>query len=168
ARFVYFYTGYVLAYRFFTIAAFVQRRPAVAIAGLTAWALFNGFYVSHGLSELPFVSLTLGMVGATAVLSLSALLATLDLFAPLRYCGRNSIVIYLAFFLPMAATRTVLIKSGIVDDIGTIAVLVTTAGVIGALALFWAVRRTPLAFLFTRPIPFWIAPKPRLILQPAE
>ena len=31
-------------------------------------------------------------------------MAKSDLFRPLRYCGRNSIVIYLAFFLPMAAT----------------------------------------------------------------
>ena len=65
--------------------------------------------------------------------------------------GENSIVIYLAFFLPMAATRTVLLKTGIIPDLGTIALMVTAAGVIGALALFWAVRGTPLRFLFERP-----------------
>jgi uncharacterized membrane protein YcfT len=32
---------------------------------------------------------------------------------PLRYCGRNSIVIYLAFFLPMAR-RALLLKTGII------------------------------------------------------
>ena len=45
----------------------------------------------------------------------------------------NSIVIYLAFFLPMAATRTVLLKTGIITDLGTISLIVTAAGVIGAL-----------------------------------
>jgi len=34
ARFVYFYTGYILAHRFFAIAAAVQARPLLAVAGL--------------------------------------------------------------------------------------------------------------------------------------
>ena len=51
--------------------------------------------------------------------------------------------------------------------------LVTLIGVMGSLALFWAVRRTFLRFLFERPARFWIAPKiaskpPALALQPAE
>src|SRR6185295_6292340 len=44
-RFVYFYTGYVLATRIFQIAAAVQARPAIAVLGLVVWAGFNGFYV---------------------------------------------------------------------------------------------------------------------------
>jgi uncharacterized membrane protein YcfT len=95
-------------------------------------------------------------------------MARSDLFRPLRYCGRNSIVIYLAFFLPMAATRAVLLKSGLIADVGTISALVTLAGVIGSLALFWAVRGTPARFLFERPSPFWLAPPKRVVLQPAE
>jgi uncharacterized membrane protein YcfT len=130
--------------------------------------VFNGFYVFTGLADLPFVSLTLGMLGAAAVVSFSALLARVDLFAPLRYCGRNSIVIYLAFFLPMAITRAVLIKTGIITDIGTISLIVTSAGVIGALMIYWAVRSTPAKFLFERPEPFWLAPRRRVVLQPAE
>src|SRR6476469_4145154 len=43
ARFVYFYTGYLLATRIFQIAAAVQARPALAACALTAWALLNGF-----------------------------------------------------------------------------------------------------------------------------
>src|SRR3954466_10849712 len=45
ARFVYFYTGYILSGRIFQIAAAVQARPALAAYGLIAWALLNGFYV---------------------------------------------------------------------------------------------------------------------------
>ena len=82
-----------------------------------------------GYDELPFVSLALGLVGAAAVITVSALMAKSDLFQPLRYCGRNSIVIYLAFFLPMAATRTLLLKTGWIADIGTMSRLVTAAGV---------------------------------------
>jgi uncharacterized membrane protein YcfT len=89
-------------------------------------------------------------------------------FKPLRYCGRNSIVIYLAFFLPMAASRGLFLKTGWITDVGTISALVTVAGVIGALALFWAVRHTWFRFLFERPERFWLAPKPRMAMQPAE
>jgi hypothetical protein len=47
--------------------------------------------------------------------------------------------------------------------------IVTAMGVVGALAMWWAARRTGLNFLFERPALFWIAPqKPRVSLQPAE
>jgi uncharacterized membrane protein YcfT len=102
------------------------------------------------------------------VVAVSGLLAKVDVFTFLRYCGRNSIVIYLAFFLPMAVTRTVLMKTGLITDIGTISAIVTIAGVVGALMIYWAVRFTPLKFLFERPERFWLAPKRRVVLQPAE
>ena len=51
----------------------------------------------------------------------------------------------------MAVTRTVLLKTGIITDLGTISLIVTTAGVIGALVWYWAVRWTPFRFLFERP-----------------
>jgi hypothetical protein len=75
-------------------------------------------------------------------------------------------VIYLAFFLPMAATRTLLLKTGIIADIGMVSLIVTTAGVVGALAIWWATRGTRLDFLFVRPARFRLTP--RLALQPAE
>ncbi len=167
-RFVYFYTGYLLATRVFALAAWVQVNPARALAGLAAWALLNGGLVYAGLADLPFVSLSLGLVGAAAVVSVSALMAKAHLFAPLRYCGRNSIVIYLAFFLPMAATRTLLLKTGVIHDIGIVSLLVTTMGVVGALVIWWAVRGTRLGFLFSRPAWARLAPAPAVRLQPAE
>lgn len=155
SRFVYFYTGYLFAPRIFALASGVQSRPLPAMAGLVLWGLINALLVFHGYSELPFVSLGLGLIGACAVVTVSALLAMSDVFGPLRYCGRNSIVIYLAFFLPMAATRTVLIKTGLIADIGMISLVVTAAGVLGSLALFWATRDSGLRFLFDRPRIFW-------------
>ena len=168
SRFVYFYTGYVLAPRIFALAAHMRERPETALAGLVVLGYVNGMLVFNGFAELPLISLALGLAGAAAVVTVSVLLSKSDLAAPLRYCGRNSIVIYLAFFLPMAASRAVLIKTGWIGDVGTISALVTIAGVIGALAWFWAVRRTFMSFLFERPERFWIAPKSRLALQPAE
>jgi uncharacterized membrane protein YcfT len=172
ARFVFFYTGYLAARHVFALAGTAQAQPEAAVAGLTVWGLINAVLVFNGLSALPLVSLGLGLVGAMAVVTVSALMAKSDLFRPLRYCGRNSIVIYLAFFLPMALSRTWFLKTGWIADIGTVSLLVTLIGVIGALALFWAVRHTFLRFLFERPALFWIAPKTAraaaLSLQAAE
>jgi len=166
SRFVYFYTGYLLAPWIFALAARVQARPALAGVALAGWALLDGFAVFGGWSKLPFISLGLGLIGAAAVVSVSALLAKAALFAPLRFCGRSSIVIYLAFFLPMAATRTLLLKTGVIADIGVVSLIVTTVGVLGALAIWWATRGTRLDFLFVRPARFWLTP--RMALQPAE
>ncbi|MFL4982497.1 MAG: acyltransferase family protein [Xanthobacteraceae bacterium] len=168
ARFVYFYTGYILAPHVFALAAHVQRRPELALSALVIWALVNNLFVVKGLADQPFLSLPLGLLGAAAVVAISALIARSGFFAALRYCGRNSIAVYLAFFLGMAGARTLLIKTAVVADIGTMSVLVTLAGIVGALALFWAVRFTPLRILFERPQAFWLACKPRLALQPAE
>ena len=168
SRFVYFYSGYIFATRIFDFAAGVQREPQAAIGGLILWGIANGVLVFMGYGDLPFMSLALGFVGAAAVVAVAALMARTELFKSLRYCGQNSIVIYLAFFLPMAVTRTILLKTGIVTDLGTVSLIVTTAGVIGALVWYWAVRRTPFRFLFERPA--WAKLKPARVpaMQPAE
>ncbi|HET7193019.1 MAG TPA: acyltransferase family protein [Pseudolabrys sp.] len=168
ARFVYCYTGYIFAKPIFALTARAQAQPLVGLAGLFVWGLLNGTVVHLGYEILPFVSLGLGLAGACAVVTVASLMAKADLFKPLRYCGRNSIVIYLGFFLPMAATRAVLLKSGLIADVGTISAVVTAVGVLGSLCMFWALRETPARFLFDRPSSFWLAPPKRIALQPAE
>jgi uncharacterized membrane protein YcfT len=167
-RFVYFYSGYIFAAHIFGLAARVQHKPMPALGALAVWAVINGALVLGGYADRPFVSLALGFAGAGAVVVVAALMARSDVFQPLRYCGQNSIVIYLAFFLPMAATRIALLKTGVITDLGTIALLVTAAGVAGALAWYWAVRDTRLRFLFERPD--WARLRPARIaaMQPAE
>jgi uncharacterized membrane protein YcfT len=86
----------------------------------------------------------------------------------LRYCGEHSIVIYLAFFLPMAISRTLLLKWSPDQHIGSISLTVTIAGVVGALVIWWAARALGANFLFERPDTFWIAPRKRATLQAAE
>lgn len=167
-RFVYFYTGYILAPYIFALAARARARPDLAGAGLALWALVNGAAVAAGIAPLPYVSLALGLIGAGAVVTGAALAAQRDLFRPLRDCGRNSIVIYLAFFLPMALTREVVVHSGLFD-VGTMSVLITATGVLGSLALFRAARGTAANFLFERPAWFRLTgPKRAGALQAAE
>ena len=150
-RFVFFYIGYVAAGPIFRFADWIKANDANAVTILLIWAMINGGLVFNGYAGLPGISLVLGLFGAVAVVTVSALLSKFDLMAPLRYCGRNSIAIYLAFFLPMAAARVMLLKLGIVDDIGTVAVIVTAAGVAGPLVLHALVKGTPLRWLFERP-----------------
>ena len=168
SRFVYFYAGYWLAPHIFRFADVMLARPVAAFAGLVLWALVNGVLVFAGYGDLPFMSLALGLAGAAAVVTAATLLAQSHFCGWLRYCGANSIVIYLAFFFGMAASRVVLLKTGIITDLGTVSALVTTAGVIGALTLFWLVRNTPFRFLFERPAWARIERKRATVLQPAE
>jgi len=167
-RFVYIYTGHLFAPAVFSLAARVQGRPLDALKVMGSWALMNAALVWNGWATLPGFSLMLGLTGACAVIAVAALLARDDAAPALRYCGENSIVIYLAFFLPMAATRIALLHTGIISDLGTVSVLVTAAGVMGALAWFWAVRDTRFRFLFERPDWARIKPLRMPLLQPAE
>ena len=66
-------------------------------------------------------------------------------------------MIYLAFFLPMAATRTLLVKAGLITDVGLASLTVMAVAVIVPLALERAVRGTVLRVLFVRPKAFHIA-----------
>jgi uncharacterized membrane protein YcfT len=169
ARFVYFYSGYLFAANVFALSDRARGRPGLALAGLAAWSLINGGLVASGFSEWPLISLLLGLAGACAIVTLGTLLARAHWLTFLRYCGEHSIVIYLAFFLPMAATRTLLLRSGLIPDIGMISLIVTVVGVAGALAIWRIARKAGANFLFERPAAFWIAPKKQSrVLQPAE
>jgi uncharacterized membrane protein YcfT len=152
SRFVYFYSGYVLATYVFRLADEAMRDRGIALTGLALWATFNALVVFNGYSTLPFVSLALGGAGALAVITGATLLTRTRAAKPLRWLGEHSIVIYLSFFLPMAASRAVLMKLGIITDVGTISLLVTLSGILGSVALYLAVQLTGwVRFLFERP-----------------
>jgi uncharacterized membrane protein YcfT len=169
ARFVYIYSGYLFAPYVFALSDRARAYPALALAGLALWALVDGGLVALGYSEWPIVSLALGLVGACAIITLGTLLARMQWLTFLRFCGEHSIVIYLAFFLPMATTRTLLLRTAVVHDIGTVSLVVTIAGVVGALLIWCLALAAGANFLFERPAAFWIAPKkPGAALQAAE
>ncbi len=166
-RFVYFYSGYVFAPHIFRFAALVLRHSSLAVAYLLVWSVVEGFAVFGGVSEVPGIGLALGFAGAVAVVTLSTLLSKSDLMKPVRHCGRNSLVIYLAFFLPMATARVALVKTGLIPDVGTMALAITACGVVFPLVLLWLVQGTWARFLFERPE--WARLLPlRRALVPAE
>jgi hypothetical protein len=102
SRFVFFYSGYVLAQPAFRLASLSERHVLAAVAGMALWFLLNGALVHADLAERPVISLALGFLGAGVIVALSALLARRGLATFIRFCGENSLPIYLAFFLPMA------------------------------------------------------------------
>jgi len=167
ARLVFFLVGWRLSQQIFERAAWAQAHVGTALAALAAWALVNGGAVALGVSAWPVISLILALMGAFAVVTAAALMAKWDtLFAPLRYCGRNTLIIYLAFFLFMAASRAALIRFSPIQDPGLISLLVASVAVVGPLLLHLLVRNTPAKFLFVRPEALKRARGARL--QPAE
>jgi uncharacterized membrane protein YcfT len=169
ARFVYFYTGYLFADHVLALSDRARAQPRLALAALGLWALIDGSLVKSGFSEWPVISLLLGLAGACAIVTVGTLLARVHWLKFLRFCGEHSIVIYLAFFLPMAAMRTLLLRAGLIHDIGTVSLVVTIAAVVGALAIWRIALKAGANFLFERPPAFWIAPKkPKPALQAAE
>jgi uncharacterized membrane protein YcfT len=169
ARLVYFYSGYLFARHVFALSDRARAHPFLALAGLALWALINGGVVVSGFSEWPLVSLISGLAGACAIVTLGTLLARAHWLNFLRFCGEHSIVIYLAFFLPMAVMRTLLLRTGLIADIGTISLIVTVAGVAGSVAIWRVALAVGANFLFERPATFWVAPKKAgPVLQAAE
>ena len=159
ARFVYIYSGYLFADYVFALSDRARAYPMMALGGLALWAFVNGSLVAIGVSEEPVISLALGLSGACAIITIGTLLARMHWLNFLRFCGEHSIVIYLAFFLPMASTRTLLLKTGVIHDIGLVSLIVTVVGVTGALLIWRVALRAHANFLFERPAAFWIAPK---------
>ena len=160
ARYVYFFAGYIFVSQIFRLADWAQGNARYALALLAGWALVNGlltFMPSPAtgwemVSDLPLVSLGLGGAGAVAVVIATALLAKVSWVSFLSYIGRHSIVVYLAFFFPMAVTRGILLNFAPFLDIGTVSLLVTVAGVSGPVILHYLVQRTGYGkFLFERP-----------------
>ncbi len=153
--FFYFYLGHVAALHIQKIVDWVTENWALALGGLMTWAVVHGLLLDY--ATLPVVHVLFAGAGALALIGVAALLRYLPGMEPLRWVGRNTIVIYLGFFLPMAITRTVLLKSGLINDVGTISLITSFAAVVGAVIMYLIAERLRLARFFYR--------KPNLVLS---
>lgn len=149
--FVFFYVGHIAREPVFQLASAAARRPWRYQTVVSVWAVAETIGVHAGATEIPGVTLIAGFAGALAVVVCASWLARSAIGRPLAYCGRNSLVIYLTFVLPMAAARAFLIRTDVVHDVGAIASIVTLIAIAAPLALRAVVAGSPLAFLYVRP-----------------
>ena len=171
--FLWFFAGYAYSKIVFRLADNACERPVfffaatmiiVALTWLAAtskfplsalpdWLVAGSKYQQFSFAMMPVVSLVLGVGGIVVLVSMSVLLSNLRIGEFIRWCGAHSIVIYLAFFLPMAVTRIALLKLGIIPDVGTMSLIVWIAAVTGPVVLFRLIQRTGIGgFLFERPV----------------
>jgi len=193
SRYVYFFAGFALAQPIFQLAGWARDNTGKALAYLGVWGVVNGLmtlttfpvafagiYHAFGretpsnIAQMPFISLALGAAGAVAVICLCAVLSRFKLAAFLRYLGSHSIVVYLAFFLPMVISREILFRFAPWLDLGTMSLIVLLISVVSSVIAWEFTRITGwFKFFFIRPQWAWIENEKKdrnlkASLQPAE
>ena len=163
AYFVYFYAGYVFAPHVFRLADWAGQNVGAALAVLAAWAVANailvftpGFrldpvHIQMGWAALPGVHLIAAMAGALAICVASALLIKLPWMNWLRWLGTKSLVVYVAFVLPMGIARTLLLAVGI-EEPNLVSLIIMVVAIVAPLVLWWITEKLGFGkFLFERP-----------------
>lgn len=162
--FVYFYAGYAFAPVVFRIVAWAQQHVRLTILGLIAYALIEGYLVFAGGSQLlprglnmgyasnPFIHLALGFCGSMLICLTASLVVRIPWMNWLRWLGQHSIVVYLSFSIPMAATRTLILKTGLLHDVSTVSVIVWLVALVSSVVFYGLVQWSGRGkFLFERP-----------------
>jgi uncharacterized membrane protein YcfT len=151
-RYVYFYIGYAFAPLFFLLAEQAQKHLALAAGAVFIWVLLNAVFVFNGWSEKPVISILLGIAGATAIITVGAILSRLKTASWISYLGKHSIVVYLVFYWPMRYCAWLLVPYIGSIDSGLYVMVITIAGIVGAIFFYWFVKKTELlVWLFERP-----------------
>jgi uncharacterized membrane protein YcfT len=149
--FVYFYSGYALSRNVFRAAEWARSNARFTLAVLVLWFAANSILVALGWDSLPGVMLLMGYAGAAAIMLFSTLLTRISWMRWLGHLGQNSMVVYLGFVIPLGLMRRFVAAPALITDVGALSLTVMIVSVSGAIFLYWAVRPTPLRFLFERP-----------------
>ncbi|HEX2531237.1 MAG TPA: acyltransferase family protein [Burkholderiaceae bacterium] len=149
--FVFCYAGYAFAPWVFRMVDWARSHSRATLFLLAGWFASNLALVSLGVTFQPWVHLLTGFAGAAAIMLLSVMLTRLPWMDWLRYLGEHSIVVYLAFVVPLLIMRKLIANVTLHIDPGTVAAVVIFLSILGAMILYWAVRNTPFRFLFERP-----------------
>jgi uncharacterized membrane protein YcfT len=161
--YVYFFVGYAFAPQLFKLAQWATHNTAAALVAVLVWALANaalvfggGFIMGPvhpipGYASLPGLQLTLALIGSAALCLVAALLTRLPWMAWLQWMGSKSLIVYVAFVLPMGIARIILLKLGLTEP-NLLSLTVLAASIISPLILWWIVQRVGFGtFLFERP-----------------
>jgi len=162
--YVFFFLGYAISGVVFDVADRAKVRVRATVAILAGWAVCNYALTQQGFHHVPLYGLMMGLAGALAVVEAAALLSKWKSARFLRYCGQNSIVIYLTFFFPMTFLERFLAKSQIIPDVGWACFAILVISAAAPLLFHFAIRKTPLIALYLRPKMFRLGnEKPKLV-----
>lgn len=163
--YVFFFLGYAVSGLIFGVAERAKARALTTIGVLAGWAVCNFWLVQQGMHDLPVYGLMMGVSGAFVVVEAAALLSRVNAMGFLRYCGQNSIVIYLTFFIPMTLLERTLATTGWIPDVGWASFAILSLSVALPLLFHFAIKKTPLNALYVRPQMFRLGNK-KTYLQP--
>jgi uncharacterized membrane protein YcfT len=149
-RFIFFVGGVYGAPYVFQIADWAHENVAkAALTGLVVLAAI-GIVTLTPLIDNRAIELLAGVAGSIGCVMLVRAAASKGLTGWLSYIGSRSLYVFVAFFLPMALARVVMVKAGVTN--GDLVTLVAVAlGVALPLLAARFLEGTHFAFLFTRP-----------------
>ena len=147
----FFLCGVFFAKHWFAIADWAVQHRRLSWSALIAWVVFNEWMVESTAIGNAWVLVGVGMVGITAVIMFSSLINDQRWAYVFRYLGKNSIVVYLGFYLPLLWMSKAYVQSQITINHHLLGALLVILGIAAAVALFVVTRSSPLRFLFERP-----------------
>jgi len=149
--FIYFYAGHALSSKFFSLADWAQEHRTISIAGVIAWIGANAYLIKQGWAEEQSTSLFLGFLGISALVVISSLVSKLKFASWLNYLGKNSIVVYLGFYLPMIVIVPALQASSLGPRINLVGTIALIACIAIPVSFYHLANRIGLSFLYRRP-----------------
>lgn len=162
--FVYYYAGYAFAPHILRLVQAIISKPLLGLTYLAIWAAINGFLVftgpfsvnintiHMGIAETPGVLIILAMAGALAVCVLAGLLTYTPIAKAMGYLGAQSLVVYLSFLIPMAASRELLMRTGLISNDTLLSTIVMLIAIISPLIIHAIIVKTGIGrFFFFRP-----------------
>ncbi len=158
ANYVYFYAGYAGASLVFSFAKSAPLRWRDLAWVLGIWAGVHTAFVAMGIAGLPIVSLILGFAGCFALAGLGVVLSKLSAAHFIGDTGRQSMAVYLGFFIPLQVLITLVQASGIFADSGAASLAVAAGALLIALGMHRLAMETPLRALYVRPRIFRLMP----------
>ena len=151
AWYVFFFAGFVAAPQVFELAERVSEHSKPLWSVLLGWTLANAAFVALGVSDLPLISLALGFSGTAAVIALGIQLNRIGWLAMVGHAGRNCLIIYFTFFIPMTVLQHAFAADGRGGNAGLACLAITLGTIALSLVLHRVVRATPLNVLYRRP-----------------
>ncbi|HEY4345594.1 MAG TPA: acyltransferase family protein [Parvibaculum sp.] len=149
-RFIFFVGGVYCAPYVFQIADWAHENALNAVLLGLVTLVSIGVVTLTPLIDMRAVELLAGIAGCIGCVMLVSVATSKGLTGWLTYIGSRSLYVFVAFFLPMALTRVVMVKAGVTNG-DLITLVAVSLGVALPLVAARFLEGTHFAFFFTRP-----------------